>query len=307
MRYRLARLTPPRGKPRSRSMTSLTILPGLSAISERYDLILCDVWGVIHNGRRAFAGTVEALTQYRAGGGRVVLVTNAPVPKDRVLRYFAPLGVPDEAFDDCASSGDATRHLLEQRASESIWVYGADEGFEHDRFLFEGLPNPRHDGPGANLLLCIGLRNQMTDHPDDYRGELTEIYAGGAGPIMVCANPDIQVRVGEDLVWCAGALARIYEEMGGAVIYPGKPHAAIYQLAYAKAGVFGPVPDKSRILAIGDGPITDMAGANCEGIDSLYVGTGLANTYADDFATETAELLAKDGVTATYAMQALAW
>ena len=288
-------------------MTQPQILPGLSAIAERYDLILCDVWGVIHNGRRAFAGTVEALTEYRAGGGRVVLVTNAPVPKDRVLRYFAPLGVPDDAFDDCASSGDATRHLLEQRPTESIWVFGADEGFEHDRFLFEGLPNPRRDSPGADLLLCIGLRNQMTDHPEDYRAELTEIYDSGAGPVMVCANPDIQVRVGDDLVWCAGALAAIYEDLGGAVIYPGKPHAAIYQLAYAKAAALGCTPGKPRILAIGDGPVTDMAGANREGIDCLYVGTGLANAHGSDFAAETAELMADAGVTATYAIPKLSW
>ncbi|MEO0465057.1 MAG: TIGR01459 family HAD-type hydrolase [Pseudomonadota bacterium] len=287
-------------------MTTPQILPGLSAVSENYDLILCDVWGVMHNGRRAFPGTGDALTKFRASGGRVVLLTNAPVPKDRVLRYFAPLGVPETSFDDCASSGDATRHLLEQRPDDTIWVFGADEGFEHDKFLYKDLPNPRRDAPGADLLLCIGLRDQMAEHPEDYREELKQIVADGAGPVMVCANPDIQVRVGETLVWCAGALAAIYEELGGQVIYPGKPHAAIYDLAYAKAATLGDMPDKSRILAIGDGPITDMAGANREGIDCLYVGTGLSNTHGD-FATETARLMMQSGVSATYAMAELSW
>lgn len=278
---------------------------GLSALAPNYDLILCDVWGVIHNGRRAFDKTSDALVKFRAGGGRVVLITNAPVPKDRVTRYFDPLGVPAEAWDDCASSGDATRHILEAEPERSFWVYGADGGEEHDKFLHQGLPNPRADGPEADLMLCIGLRDAVNDHPEDYRDELSKI--AGVGPVMVCANPDIQVRVGDNLHWCAGALAKIYEEEGGEVIYPGKPHAAIYSLAMSKAAAIDCKPDRARILAIGDGPVTDMAGANREGLDCLYVGTGLANEHSGDFAVDVAEIMTGNGVTATYAMTELAW
>ncbi len=280
-------------------------LSGLSAIAENYDAILCDVWGVLHNGRWAFDGAGEALSRFRAARKRVVLITNAPVPKARVLRYFDPLGVPASAFDDCASSGDATRHALLTRPDRSIWIYGADEGEEHDRFLYDGLPNRRVDGPDADLMLCIGMRDQMGDHPEDYRSELKDI--AGVGPVMVCANPDIQVRVGNQLVWCAGALAAIYEQEGGTVIYPGKPHPAIYQLAYDKLAALGSLPDRSRILAIGDGPVTDIRGANREGIDSLYVGSGLAQHDRGDFAAQTAALLDQQGVLATYAMTHLEW
>ena len=286
-------------------MTKTKILISFSAVAPNYDLILCDVWGVIHNGRRAFDAACEALVKFREGGGRVVLITNAPVPKARVIRYFDPLGVPQAAWDDCASSGDATRHILEAQAEKSYWVYGADGGEEHDKFLYQGLPNPRAAGPDADLMLCIGLRDQLNDHPEDYRGELREIVQ--AGPTMVCANPDIQVRVGDQLMWCAGALARIYEEEGGKVIYPGKPHAAIYSLALEKAAAFGPLPQRERILAIGDGPVTDMAGANREGLDCLYVGTGLSNQHSDDFAADVGSLMRENGVEATYAMVELAW
>lgn len=289
-------------------MSDLSFPAGLSEIADRYDLVLCDVWGVIHNGRSAFAAAGQALVKYREQGGRVVLITNAPVPKARVIRYFDPLGVPQAAWDDCASSGDATRAELVRRADESVWVYGADGGEEHDRFLYEGLPNRLEPSKAADLLLCIGLKDQLADHPEDYRAELKEIAALGAGPIMVCANPDIQVRVGDRLVWCAGALAQIYEEEGGEVIYPGKPHAAVYRLAYDKAAaLMGAAPDKSRILAIGDGPVTDIRGANAQGIDSLYVGTGLAQHEAAEFPEKTRELLRSTGVEATYAMPALTW
>lgn len=283
-----------------------TVFPkGLCELASRYDLILCDVWGVIHNGRSAFPETCEALVAFRAQGGRVVLITNAPVPKARVIRYFDPLGVPEDAWDDCASSGDATRHLLASQPDKSIWVYGVDDVDEHDRSLYESLPNPRLDGPEADLLLCIGLPDRQNNHPEQYREEMREI--AGQGPVMVCANPDIQVRVGNQLMWCAGALAAIYEEEGGQVIYPGKPHGAIYTLALEKAAALGPLPERSRILAIGDGPVTDIAGANREGLDCLYVGTGLANSHSGNFPEDVRTRMAQAGVRATYAMPALAW
>lgn len=286
-------------------MSDFLEIGGVSALADRYDAILCDVWGVIHNGRRAFMPACEALVRFRAGGGRVVLITNAPVPKARVLRYFAPLGVPDAAFDDCVSSGDATRAELIRRRDQTVWVYGADAGEEHDRFLYEGAGLRFASGPEADLLLCIGLRDQVNDDPESYRAELRTIAARKLP--MICANPDIQVRVGDQLVWCAGALAAIYEQEGGTVIYPGKPHDAIYRLALERLAGLRPGLDPARVLAIGDGPVTDIRGANWQGIDSLYVGSGLADGEDHDFATDTARRLREAGVSATYAMPALAW
>lgn len=283
-----------------------TILPdGLAGLAGRYDAILCDVWGVLHNGRSAFTESCRALQEYRAQGGKVVLITNAPVPTARVTAVFDRVGVPRDIFDDCATSGDATRNELARRKPSSVWIYAADGGLEHDRFLYEGLGLEIERSPKADLVLCIGLRDQFEDDPEDYRAQMEEM--AGAGLTMVCANPDIQVRVGDRLGWCAGALAAIYEELGGKVVYPGKPHAAIYRLALDKLAALGAMPERSRILAIGDGPVTDIRGANREGLDCLYVGTGLARYDGGDFGAEIDNLLGENGVSATYAMPILKW
>ncbi len=287
-------------------MTDLQFPGGLSAIAGRYDAILCDVWGVIHNGRAAFAEACDALVRFRDGGGHVCLITNAPVPKAQVTRYFAPLGVPDAAFDDCVSSGDATRAELMRRAGQTIWRLGGDEGWEHDRHLYEGLDNTFVDTADADVLLCIGLRDNANDTPEDYRDELRPGVARGLP--MICANPDKQVRVGGRLYWCAGALADIYEDLGGTVIYPGKPHAAIYDLAIERVTALrkGQALPRNRVLCIGDSPATDVRGANLQGFDSLYVGTGLKQ-HGDDFRGEVLQLLASYGESATWAMTGLRW
>jgi len=283
-------------------MSDIQFPAGLSAISGQYDSILCDVWGVIHNGRAAFTEACAALVAFRQQGGRVCLITNAPVPKAQVIRYFEPLGVPAGAFDDCVSSGDATRAELMLRRDQTVWRLGSDEGFEHDRYLYDGLDLTFEDSARADVLLCIGLRDQVNDRPDDYRVELQQGIEQNLP--MICANPDKQVRVGGKLYWCAGALAEIYEELGGKVIYPGKPHAAIYRLAVERLGANG--TDPSRILCIGDSPATDVRGARLQGFDSLYVGTGLKE-HGADFEREVIDLLADYDEQATYAMSGLRW
>ncbi|MEO0881411.1 MAG: TIGR01459 family HAD-type hydrolase [Pseudomonadota bacterium] len=285
---------------------NLTVLPGLSSLTESYDAILCDVWGVVHNGRTAFESACDALVNFRLRGGRVVLLTNAPVPKSRVLRYFEPLGVPSDAYDDCVSSGDATRAVLDQHSDKAIWRLGGDAGWEHDRFLYDGLDLTFSETPDeAQMGLIIGLRDQENDHPDQYTDELHGIAELGLP--LICANPDIQVRVGDKLHWCGGALARIYEAAGGAVIYPGKPHAAIYDLARQKLRELGLTLSDDRILVIGDGPATDIKGANAQGFDALYVGTGLTQYDESEFLEGTSQLLKEHGVTARYVQQALCW
>lgn len=284
-------------------MTRPELPAGLSDIASRYDTILCDVWGVVHNGRRAFDEACEALIRFREQGGTVVLITNAPVPSAQVISYFLPIGVPEDVFDDCVSSGDATRDELKRRSDEKIWRLGVDAGWERDQFLYKGLDLDFVDPEEAETLLCIGLRDQANDHPEDYR----EILRTGIrrNMPMICANPDIKVRIGDQLVWCGGALAAIYEEEGGTVIYPGKPHDAIYRLAIKRAEeARGSVPE--AVLCIGDSPATDMRGAADQGFDALYVGTGLAE-HGNDFEREIGALLEEYGTGARWAMTALRW
>ena len=285
-------------------MTSPDFPSGLGALADQYDAALCDVWGVIHNGRRAYDEACEALTKFRAAGKRVILITNAPVPKKQVVGYFTPLGVPASAFDDCVTSGDATRADLARRTGEKIWRMGVDSGWERDQYLYAGLDLNFVAREEAETILCVGLEDLAKGHPEDHREELRE--AAGRHLPMICANPDIKVRIGDDLVWCAGALAQIYEEEGGHVIYPGKPHAPIYDLALARLKDLGGVPPRERILCIGDSPATDMQGATREGFDGLYVGTGLKE-HGADFESEVGELLESYGQTARWAMSALRW
>lgn len=283
-------------------MTAPSFPAGLAEIASQYDTILCDVWGVIHNGRAAFTEACDALIRFRAGGGRVCLITNAPVPEAQVISYFDPLGVPREAFDACVSSGDATRFELAKRRNMTVWRLGGDSGWERDRHLYEGLGLKFEDSAEADLLLCIGMRDMVNDQPEEYREELR----GGAerGLPMICANPDKQVRVGGKLYWCAGALADVYEELGGQVIYPGKPYPPIYDLALERvAGMGAPA---TNILCIGDSPATDVRGARTQGFHSLYVGTGLKQ-HGADFQAEVTDLLADYGEEATYAMTGLRW
>ncbi|KCZ89408.1 TIGR01459 family HAD-type hydrolase [Hyphomonas johnsonii] len=283
-------------------MTVLRFPGGLAEIADAYDTILCDVWGVIHNGRAAFSDACDALVKFREQGGQVCLITNAPVPNAHVIRHFEPLGVPDAAFDDCVSSGDATRAELQARADQTVWRLGGDAGWEHDRFLYQGLDLTFVDSAAADLLLCIGLRDNVNDVPSDYSDELQQGVDRNLP--MICANPDKQVRIGGKLYWCAGALAEIYEEQGGTVIYPGKPFAPIYQLAIARLTALGRAPQ--RILCIGDSPATDIRGASLQGYDSLYVGTGLKE-HGANFQQEVTDLLADYGESATYALTGLRW
>lgn len=285
-------------------MTETHFPSGLSAIFERYDIILCDVWGVIHNGRRAFDEACEALVKFRDAGGSVCLITNAPVPKAQVIRYFDPLGVPLEAFDDCVSSGDATREVLKARSDKTFWRLGADEGWEHDKFLYEGLGLTFGAQEDADTILCIGLEDQMNDDPEDYRARFARAAARGMD--MICANPDIKVRIGDELYWCAGALAQVFEQEGGKVIYPGKPYAPIYDLALKKLAALGVTAKQGRILCIGDSPATDMQGAAQQGFDGLYVGTGLKQ-HGADFAKEVKGLLEEYDASAKWAMPHLQW
>lgn len=285
-------------------MTAPHFPGGLAAISDRYDAILCDVWGVIHNGRYAFEEACEALVRFRDQGGAVCLITNAPVPKEQALRHFDPMGVPPEAYDDCVTSGDATREVLNQRVGEVFWRMGADEGWEHDRYLYEGLDLQFGDERTSDTVLCIGLEDQVNDHPDDYRDRLAE--AADRDMEMICANPDIRVRIGDQLHWCAGALAKVFEEEGGRVIYPGKPHSPIYDLALSKLSDLGVEAAPERTLCIGDSPATDMRGALNQAFHGLYVGTGLKE-HGANFEQEVTDLLEDYSVTARWAMPKLAW
>lgn len=283
---------------------SPSIVPGLSAIAPEYDALVCDVWGVLHNGRQARAPAVDALQRFRKTRGPVVLLSNAPRPASAVVQQFAHFGIPSDCYDAIVTSGGAAHEDLKRRA-EGGRLAILHIGPERDRGVFEGLPVDCVDAAHASVVLCTGLYDDDHETPDDYRETLADLLRHGL--TLLCANPDIVVQRGTTLLYCAGAIARVYEDMGGKVVYYGKPHLPVYEMSLARAREAAG-HEIARPLAIGDGLNTDIRGANRAGMDALFIADGVHGEELGAVTPENlARLFAKAGVSARAAMQALVW
>ncbi len=256
------------------------IIQSLAEISDRYDALLVDLWGCVHNGVTAYPEAVAALQAYRAGGGTVVLLTNSPKPRAGVAEQIAEFGVPADAYDTIATSGDSARSAMFQGAVGNkvhfMGEWSRDEGFFEPLKMLDA-PSDIQIVPldEAEGIVCCGPDDPQAD-PDTNRPAF--LYAKQKGMKLLCANPDIVVDRGEVREWCAGALARLYTEMGGESLYFGKPHPPIYDLARRRLLEVGKDPAQMSILAIGDGINTDISGAIGEDYDSLFISGGLAAT-----------------------------
>jgi HAD superfamily hydrolase (TIGR01459 family) len=245
-------------------------IPHFSVLARDYDVLLSDVWGVVHNGLAAHPHACDALMRARAGGATVILITNAPRPGAAVERQLEKLHVPRETYDAIVSSGDVTRAVIETRRGQSIFHIGP----ERDHSIFRGLDVQFAPLERADYVICSGLDNDETEKPEDYRGRLEKMLARKL--FMVCGNPDVVVERGDRLVYCAGAIADLYAAMGGEVLFAGKPYRPIYDMALAKAqAAAGRAIDPRRVLAIGDSIRTDLQGARAMGVDFLFVTSGI--------------------------------
>lgn len=256
---------------------TVTIISGLSDVTDRYDVLLSDVWGVIHNGREAFPAACAALARWRDERGPVVLISNSPRPAADVVHQLDALGVPREAWTSFVTSGDATRLLLAARAPGPAWNIGPDR---HGP-LYQGLGLTFCDLDHAAFIACTGPNDDEVETPEDYRADFE--VAAARGLSMVCANPDLVVQRGDKLIYCGGALAAFYESLGGVAIMAGKPHPPIYDLAFASAaGALNAPLDRRRVLAVGDALATDILGARAQGIETLFVADGIDRVRAVD-------------------------
>lgn len=281
------------------------LVAGLAGFRDRYRALVCDVWGVLHNGVAVYPAACDALMRWRQAGGRVVLVTNSPRRPDGVAVQLAGFGVPAEAYDAIVTSGDTTFRHLEAAGFRRILHIGPPR----DLPLFETGPFTLVDGGEAEVVVVTGLTDEDNESPDDYRAAFEGLI--GRGLALYSANPDIVVERGHQMVWCAGALARLYEDMGGTVVQVGKPYAPIYKAAFAALAAVGGPDGPDGVLAIGDGLPTDVRGAVDHGIDTLFVTGGI---HAADFGpVETPDpalvgrRLAVEGLTAVAAIPRLAW
>jgi HAD superfamily hydrolase (TIGR01459 family) len=276
-------------------------------LARDYDVVLCDVWGVVHNGLAAFPAACDALMRFRAEGGTAMLITNAPRSGEAVARILDRLKVPRQAYDAITSSGDVTRGIVKTRLAESVFHLGP----ERDLSIFAGLDVKFAPPEAADYVVCSGLFDDTIETPEDYRELLQALRARSR--FMVCANPDIVVERGDTLVYCAGALADAYAELGGDVLYCGKPHPPIYELALATAAGLRNAKTLSnqRVLAIGDSVRTDLKGAAALGLDCMFITSGIhAEEYGSREAPDLAALntmFAAAGVKPRGVMRELIW
>lgn len=269
------------------------IIHNLAEITDRYDAVFCDLWGCLHDGIAAFPEAVAALQAFRAKGGKVILLTNAPRPMGQVALHLESLGTPRDCWDAITTSGDSAQvGMVAGLVGHRVYHMGP----ERDEPFFTELPA---DLDGSKIIrvplaeaegiVCTGLFDDTTETPEDYRGQL--LLAKTTGLKLLCANPDIVVDRGDQRIYCAGALAQLYTEMGGESLYFGKPHPPIYDLARRRLAALDRVPDE-RILAIGDGATTDLAGAVGEDLDCLFVTGGIAAAQTETDGEPDAEKLA---------------
>lgn len=279
-------------------MTDFQDISGLGQVAEDYDALLCDIWGVMHNGKTPYKDAITALERFRAERGPVILISNSPRPSAAIPAQFEQVGVLGEPYDAIVTSGDATINELARRAPGPAFKLGPDR----DDVIYEGMNMNFSALEDANFISCTGLFDDDVETPDDYRAMLSE--AADMGISMVCANPDVQVKRDGKLIYCGGALAQLYDKIGGKVIYAGKPHPPIYELSRAWIEeIAGYDIPKDRVLAIGDNIFTDLLGAQQEDYDCFFIQDGLHESNA----SKLKALLAEHGITARYMADGLRW
>ncbi len=289
-------------------MTPPQLINGLCDLSSQYDVVLSDIWGVIHDGVASFPEACGALARFNAEVGPTVLISNAARPSTAVYSQLDGLGVPRASWRGFVSSGDATRGLLAELAPGPAWKIGPTE---RDWPLYDGLGIEFSSIDEATFIACTGPDDDEVETPEDYRSRLAAAAARNLP--MICANPDKVVQRGDKLIYCGGALGDLYETLGGTVRMAGKPYAPIYELALAEAEkLLGKPLDRRRVLCVGDGIVTDVLGATNQGLDCLFIARGIHGNAAigdhgklDPVLTQA--LLARDDGQAKWAMADLVW
>ncbi len=281
---------------------------GLREIAPGHDALICDVWGVIHDGQRHHPAAAEALFRFKELHGPVVLLTNAPRVPAEVAAQCASYGLPPGCYDAIVSSGGAARdELVRRSAGRTLPLYYI--GPDRDLPMIQGLDIVRTGIDEAEVALCIGLVDDWNETPADYADRLAAMRARGL--VMLCANPDLVVHRGPRLLYCAGSLAQAYEALGGEVIYYGKPHLPVYRaalVAAAEAAQTARKPAPARPLAVGDGLLTDIRGANAAGLDALFIADGVHGEEIEPYSPAHLEaLFARFGASADAAARVLKW
>lgn len=285
--------------------TAPASFPGFSALAPAYELVLCDVWGVLHDGLHAHLSAADALARFREAGGAVVLVSNAPRPSEWVVTSLDEKGVPRSAWDAIVTSGDVAKRMIADRGFSRVHHIGP----ERDLPLLGDERIARVSLEEAPIAVVTGLVDDQTETPEDYDKRLATMKERGLA--LICANPDLVVMVGEQRLWCAGAIADRYQEMGGETLWAGKPYAPIYEAAMRLGSdILGRAVPRERVIAIGDAVRTDLTGATDAGIDCVFIADGI---HGDELGRGSPDpekldaLFAEHGYRPVAVMPQLAW
>lgn len=284
------------------SNAPIPLITSIAPFAEATSAWLVDIWGVMHNGVRPFDESCDACERFRQRGGVVLLLSNSPRPRDGVAAQLAHIGVPRASYDAIVTSGDVSRELIAAYSGRPIVHLGP----ERDLPIFAGIDIERVGSDRGEAIVCTGLFDDERETPDDYAAVLKQCLERRLP--MVCANPDVMVERGGRMIYCAGAIARAYAELGGNVAYAGKPFAPIYELAFSTLETLKPgSSERTRVLAIGDGVNTDIAGAAASGVRSIFVASGLHVTGAGLDAAALESLFRPGGPRPAAAMERLVW
>ncbi|MBY0249919.1 MAG: TIGR01459 family HAD-type hydrolase [Methylobacterium organophilum] len=237
-------------------------IAGLGRIEDLYAVVLCDVFGVLHDATEVRPAAVAALRTFRAGGGTVVLVSNSAEPGPRLGETLRARGIAPE-YDALVTSADIARILLEEQASERVHHIGP----ARDRILFEGLSVTLTGVESADLSVCTGYPD-----PDDDL-DATLVVALHRGQPLLCTNPDTSLMVDSKRLRFAGLVAERYRIIGGIVVETGKPGELIYREALRRAGRLRERPvAQGAVLGIGDTWALDVVGALKSGFGAIHIG-----------------------------------
>jgi HAD superfamily hydrolase (TIGR01459 family) len=282
-------------------MNSIPLIDSIAPLNGAADVWFLDIWGVLHNGIKPFAGAVSACQNFRALGGKVILVSNSPRPRSGVEKQLDHIGVPKDAYDAILTSGDVSRVLIAAFEGQPVFHLGP----ERDVPVFAGTGVELASATEAIAVVCTGLFDDETEIPHDYDARL-QAFAKRRMP-MICVNPDKTVERGGRIIYCAGALAEAYEKLGANVVYAGKPYAPIYEEAFLMAAqLTGRPVDKARVLAIGDGVATDIGGAMAAGVRAVYIASAVHVAKGENIADAAARLFPDQAKRPVAVMTALA-
>lgn len=290
---------------------SSQFLTGFAPLAERYDAVILDLWGTVHDGIRPLPGVIDCLQRMRAADITVAMLSNAPFRAERVVAVLDRIGVPQDLYGPVMSSGEEAWQALAERREPRYRELGRRCYFlgspHHVSMLDNPGLDPVDDVADADFILCTGPR--AADHEIAHYSDV--LAAAAARRLhMVCANPDRAVMRGEQREICAGAIASAYEaDHGGSVRWHGKPDTSVFEAVIALLDG----PAHHRVLMVGDTLHTDIEGAVAVGLDSVFITHGIHAPALDlvpDEPPEAERLMAlyeRAGVAPTWAMTGLRW